>query len=437
MNVDDIDASPTKKLFIDILTRDIKLEACILDLVDNSIDAYTRNNFEELKKIELTITPEKFEIYDNCGGIEEKFLREHVFRFGVTELVRDIPTLGVYGIGLKRSLFKIGGEFILETDDQKTYCIVKVDVKDWEKNDDWTLPFEKSESKLNKGELPYTKITINKLHEEVKKQFSLSTFINNLRDKIGVIYTMFLGKKVDIIVNSKPIVGIPLNIRYSDKYAPTVYKDKVNDVDVKIICFIQPRKNRGDPMIRRGWNFFCNDRLILMDDMTSKTGWDGTKAHLPQYHPIYNEFRGIVRLTSKDPSKLPLNTTKTGLIYEHDTYKKVLDLMIINSRPLINFLTKKYNSESNQLEEIENSVEEEIDEVEEENITEVPVQEVEEETTFSAPEPKPQEERAAGISYEKPKKIVNKLKKYLKVKTNKAVGEKTFDYFVEMENLNE
>jgi hypothetical protein len=404
-------------------------------LVDNSIDAYTRNNYSDKKKIVLSLDSEKFEIYDNCGGIEEKTLKECVFRFGVTELVRKNPTLGVYGIGLKRSLFKIGKEIVFETDDGKTHSVVTLEVDEWEKNDDWTIPFKKSASSLNKSEMPYTKITIKKLHEDVSKQFSLSTFTNTLREKISVIYTMFLQKKVDIIVNKSTIEGFLLNIRYSDKYEPTVYKENINDVDVKIICFIQPRKKRGDPMDRTGWNFFCNDRLILMDNTTPETGWDGNKAHLPKYHNIYNEFRGIVRLTSNDPSKLPLNTTKTGLIYENDTYKKVLNIMIIKSRPLINFLTKKYKNENAQLEEIENSVEGETDEEVEEDVNEVLVQDVEEETTFSPPKPKSTEEKTSNISYKKPKIIVDKLKKYFKVRTNKDVGKKTFDYFVEMEDI--
>jgi len=40
MKEDKIEAIPTKRLFIDILTRDISVRACILDLIDNSVDAY-------------------------------------------------------------------------------------------------------------------------------------------------------------------------------------------------------------------------------------------------------------------------------------------------------------------------------------------------------------------------------------------------------------
>ncbi len=39
-----INAEPTKGFFIDMLTKDIGLVDCILDLVDNSIDGWIRRS---------------------------------------------------------------------------------------------------------------------------------------------------------------------------------------------------------------------------------------------------------------------------------------------------------------------------------------------------------------------------------------------------------
>ena len=39
-----ISAEPSKRFFIDMLTKDIGLVECILDLVDNSIDSLIRRN---------------------------------------------------------------------------------------------------------------------------------------------------------------------------------------------------------------------------------------------------------------------------------------------------------------------------------------------------------------------------------------------------------
>ena len=38
-----VDISPTKKFFVDSITRDISLEKCIMDLIDNSIGGAKRH----------------------------------------------------------------------------------------------------------------------------------------------------------------------------------------------------------------------------------------------------------------------------------------------------------------------------------------------------------------------------------------------------------
>ena len=47
----------------------------------------------------------KLIVFDNCGGISFELLRDHVFRFGDRALLDKAPTLGVFGVGLKRSIF--------------------------------------------------------------------------------------------------------------------------------------------------------------------------------------------------------------------------------------------------------------------------------------------------------------------------------------------
>ena len=38
-----VDANPTKAFFVNMITRDITLEDCIMDLIDNSVDAAWRS----------------------------------------------------------------------------------------------------------------------------------------------------------------------------------------------------------------------------------------------------------------------------------------------------------------------------------------------------------------------------------------------------------
>src|SRR5256885_1297493 len=119
-------AYPKKKFFLEMFTRDISLEDCILDLIDNSIDSFirTRNidisanllnpgsssngqKSDPLPKIELSFSDTEFKINDKCGGISRKAALEEVFNFGHTSNYAT-GQLGAYGIGLKRAIFKIG-----------------------------------------------------------------------------------------------------------------------------------------------------------------------------------------------------------------------------------------------------------------------------------------------------------------------------------------
>lgn len=94
------DASPEKRLFISLITRDISLVAAFLDLIDNSINAavepvssslltgddYRRvladESIQPKVDIFLSIDSKHVEIRDTASGISSAVAREHVFKFG-------------------------------------------------------------------------------------------------------------------------------------------------------------------------------------------------------------------------------------------------------------------------------------------------------------------------------------------------------------------
>src|SRR4051794_15467205 len=86
-------AHPTKAFFVRMLTRDITVSECILDLIDNSIDAAWASSTAAPKRLEagrklakyairLTITEDQFRISDNCGGISLQDAADYAFTFG-------------------------------------------------------------------------------------------------------------------------------------------------------------------------------------------------------------------------------------------------------------------------------------------------------------------------------------------------------------------
>lgn len=86
-------ANPTKAFFERMITRDITVEDCIFDLIDNSVDGAMkrhtgkRGSFKSSfdlsnYKIEIIIEPDRFSIRDNCGGIDLEDAVNYAFTFG-------------------------------------------------------------------------------------------------------------------------------------------------------------------------------------------------------------------------------------------------------------------------------------------------------------------------------------------------------------------
>ena len=139
------DAYPAKEFFISMLTRDISLTDCILDLLDNSVDGARRSSAESRPKdlsksyVHLELTSDHFEIRDNCGGIPLSDAKEYAFNFGRR---KDAPRLsgesiGIYGIGMKRALFKLGKKLHLESSSQSDSFQTTIDVESWEAAKEW------------------------------------------------------------------------------------------------------------------------------------------------------------------------------------------------------------------------------------------------------------------------------------------------------------
>lgn len=438
MHTDSIKVSPTKRLFINILTQDITLEAGILDLIDNSVDSYTRNKYTDRRRIDLIINSKEFSIHDTCGGIHLEVLKEQVFRFGSKVDSLDNPTLGMYGIGLKRSVFKMGDDITLETHDGHDYSLMKLSVPVWQQDDQpWDIPFETENSILTGSATPYTKITVTDLHKDISSQFSSAVFINDLLEKIKKTYCLIIKESIDLTLNGDNIAPYELYVPEDENYKPSVLIDSYNGINIKIICFVDPSQGTRlkNAVNAKGWNVFCNKRLILSNDVTELTGWSGgnkdDKSTLPKTHQLFNEFRGMVFLEANNPFNLPLNTSKTKLNTENPSYHYILRLMIKAARPIIDYIYEKKNKSTQDIEAIEEEANAPTDADYNPKVQEV--------TSFianrifSAPRPTAIISNTVRISYAVDKLIFERVRKNLEVKTNKEVGEKTFNFYVTME----
>jgi len=141
-----VTGSPSKELFITMLTRDITLIDAISDLIDNCVDGAIklkgRNKFKGLE-VNITLSENCFKIQDNCGGIDKKLAQMYAFRFGRPLNATQIDySVGQFGIGMKRALFKMGDKFEVKSVSEKTSFTIGIDVNKWSKDKSWDFKFD-------------------------------------------------------------------------------------------------------------------------------------------------------------------------------------------------------------------------------------------------------------------------------------------------------
>jgi hypothetical protein len=359
MSLKQINAGPTKAFFVSMLTRDIDLKDAILDLLDNCVDGVLRELAGRAKTkkrqavdgrpyegywAKIVAKPDRFEVWDNCGGITQELAEKSAFMLGRPDLDRDakIETVGMYGIGMKRAIFKLGRRCTVTS--QPDTGAYKVEITpEWLGDDQaWTLQLDDGAKPLSENG---TKIVVSDLHPAIQRQFDerKSSFIDDLKKEISRLYAQIIEKGFVVTVNGKPIAPVDLHLLIPKQrpepgvpaIEPYVFVADLNGVRVDLaVGFYRPlakekeieeeltqRRTRDDA----GWTVVCNDRVVLHNDKSMVTGW-GTGG-VPSYHNQFICIAGIVSFRSCDSLKLPLNTTKRGLDTSSEVYLIVLEQM--------------------------------------------------------------------------------------------------------------
>jgi len=435
-----IDASPTKDFFISILVRDIKLVDAISDLVDNCVDGARRlrpdGNFNELH-ITLEAKPECFVIADNCGGITAKIAREYAFRFGRPVNVDNTPhSIGRFGVGMKRALFKIGEIIKIESTAPDSKFVIDIDVDAWKNpayvdehgKERWDFEFNTLEEHMNNPvKKCETIITVTKLHEEIANEFKLENFVTRLIASIEEAHQSAIGNGLQIVVNE-----IDLKYRQSSLLSSKIIQPcfktlgiqfKEKPVTVRIYAGISDAK-----LADAGWYVFCNDRLVLRADKSQATGWDQeiNGVHMPKPHYQFARFRGYVFFDSDSADVLPWNTTKNGINIESSLFQGAKLEMVNAMRPVIDFL----NALDNEMDTESTALQTKVNEAKPallRNITASTVFVYPKVTDTNMANETPKEGRISYLaSYDK----IDRIKELTGCKTNPSVGLATFNYFL-------
>lgn len=360
-----VHAYPTKEFFVNMITRDIDLEDCVLDLLDNTIDG-ARNSFsqrdvskgngyeaqEDLSEYNanVSISDRAFIIEDNCGGITIENATNYAFHFGRK---RDAPmvvqgAIGLYGIGMKRAVFKIGKRITIRSSTTHEAFRVYIDVDSWLK-DPKNWDFELIEEDV--WEKPGTRIIIEGIYKQVGLELNSNAFMSNLLKVIARDYAFILKSGFSVNINDVVVEPYLFELRESDQIKPArlSFLDK-SGVSVEIsagMADIPPDDSSPEELnIQRrreteyyGWFVVCNNRVVLAADRTDRTIWgdDG----FARWHSQYNGFIGIVKFFSNDPSKLPWTTTKRDVDEANPVYRKAVTYMKEVTKPWITYTTSR------------------------------------------------------------------------------------------------
>jgi len=375
----EIDAFPAKRFFVEMLTRDIELQDAILDLLDNCLDGVLRNNhftsqqtFENHKIYKgyfahINFDETGFSIVDNCGGIPAKLAANYAFKLGrpSDRVAEDVPTIGVYGIGMKRAIFKMGtsAKILSKTKDEEFKVIIS---PEW-MNDDksWRLDLETENVEIDE---PGVKIIVDQLRKDVKLTFDKERgFEQTLIDVIANHYSIILNKGFEVKVNGiliKPnitslIFDKDAILNNRGGIAPYFYKGEYNGVsiDVAVGFYRNLISDEEEESLlsgkttteKAGFTIICNDRVVLHADKTRLTGWGDTGV--PQYHTQFIGIAGVVIFSATDAVNLSITTTKRGIDGNSEVYLSTKVFMKEGLKFFTDF-TYKWKSNSEERKEI-------------------------------------------------------------------------------------
>lgn len=446
-------AFPRKTFFIQMFTKDISLEDSILDLVDNSIDGLIRTehfNLSDISKgifrknghlrpttgglpsISVKYSVDEVVIEDNCGGIDFQYALKEAFNFGHSPDYKP-GYLGVYGIGLKRALFKIGKCFHITSKTTDTGFTCNLDVSNWllkdDTLDDWRIPLTSAEAAKSKASAG-TLIRITDLHDEVKLRLKDGTFENELCTTIKKTYAFFLDRHVSVKVNGDRVKPFEVPVGKPKKGQVSFEKFERDGVLVRILATIaRPDEDGHLPAEPAGWYVVCNGRIVLPADKSATSGWG--IAPMPQFVPKYRAFLGFVFFESKDPLRLPWTTTKRDLNKESTIYLFVKGRMAVAARPVISFCNRKYGSDRDE-QPIEREISKEVTSASLGELTS------RKSTVFIAPPPmRTPVKTTTRVQYDAENSDLEKIRKYLRKPRMGAgdIGKHTFDYFLRQEGL--
>lgn len=308
-----------------VVTQDINCFECILDLIDNSIDAAKSLVIHNLDdqgmplsyegvKISLEVSSDGITLHDNCSGISKNAIEERLLVIG--EESNQKLAIGHFGVGLKRALLKLGNEYSIETCTGGDKYEMSFNANSIAGNTEKPL---QARFLGDKNPSTYTTIRIKEpTNSYVREIVNDDAWEKKLRDEFSIRYSIFIKKGLSIQLNESTITPTCPDIKHNP---PVLIQQATLQAAEGIQVHIRAGMHEdyyktGDPEYNSkniesitdqyGWYYVCNDRVIKIATRDKKFGWG------PRWHNEYYGFVGWVYFVG-DVAKLPWNTKKTDI----------------------------------------------------------------------------------------------------------------------------
>ena len=138
--------------------------------------------------------------------------------------MKETPySIGQFGVGMKRALFKIGNYFRIESMTNSSRFVVEQDVSLWANDTEkWDFHFTELDENYK---LPYdiesgTSIIVTQLHEFVSEEFQVENFKTRLTTELESAHRFSLNKGIAITLNGIPLKFRPAEVLASQQLLP-------------------------------------------------------------------------------------------------------------------------------------------------------------------------------------------------------------------------
>ncbi|EMK3574109.1 ATP-binding protein [Escherichia coli] len=337
-----IDTGVSSTFLEEALTKDITTLEAIFDLVDNSIDAardwLILNNCQRGKDslplsysgfyVCIRIDEDSIRVLDNCSGIDRETLAKKALY--TNKLSKHEYGIGLYGIGLKRSMLKMGTTFSFYVDNGIEGFKSRFNNKGIGGGQETPVYADIVPSKGRQKSL----FCVTDIKNEIKNDFHNPRWFDNAVREFSLRYAIYINKGFKIVLHHAKnnirtdISGIAPQLRTECKFPPTQEIIKFDNVDVIIetgihseYTFPEEEDYSRSTNLKLtdffGIYFSCNDRVIVSASTEKSHGWR------TKWHSEYNGYICWVKFVSKDAGKLPWNTAKTGLRTDSSLFLEV------------------------------------------------------------------------------------------------------------------